>query len=370
MVADKRIVLDHIPVRSLKQPLAEGQTPVILDTGATIGQRSGATPAKSLAEGSGGIVHLAEGLKVIYEDADIFVIDKPSGLLTATHGHEYRATALALLTEYAQRDNQKAKALLIHRLDRDASGLLIFARNTKTFERLKALFEKHDLERTYNAVVHGTFKPEEVAKGGHLVHYLVEETNNTGRVRVATAETPDAREAIMDYQVAATGPQHTLLRCTLHTGRKHQIRVQLAAIGHPVCQDGIYGTPLARAAARFDQPGEPPHRLALHATLLALKHPSHGRPMRFESPTPESFRKVLTDKPASPPYAGPAGPTADTRARPTGSRPARLAPPRQPVPHPKSTRHLDPRRSHRGPAKPGDGKRPGPGKKPGNRGGR
>lgn len=294
MVANKRIVLNHVPIRSLKQTLNPGDTPEVRDVGSTIG---GAT-------GSAKVV-LAEKLKIVYQDTDIMVVEKPSGLLTSTHSTEPRPTTLRILEEFAHRTNQKAQVLLVHRLDRDASGLLVFARNTKAFAQLKEMFSEHDLTRRYTAVVHGNFTDNEKKLGGRLEHTLAEDERGRVNIVATGSKIKGARVAKLDFQVVSTNAKYTMVSCTLETGRKHQIRVQLRAIGHPVCGDPMYGTPAARRPVD-EGGGEPPGRLALHATHLAFKHPVNGKEMVFESPCPDSFRKLVTSDGATkaPKHAG------------------------------------------------------------------
>lgn len=306
MIVDKRVVLNYIPVRSLKQPLKPGDMPIVKDNAAQIGDAgggnaSGGSEAGKVIAGTGATgsarLKLPGGLKVVYQDAEIIVVDKPSGLLTSTRASETRDTVVGILNEYVGKSNQKAQALLIHRLDRDASGLLVFARNAAAFDKLKELFKSHDLSRQYTAVVHGVFTESEAKKGGKLEHMLAEDSR--GKVGVVPVGRIDknAKKAIMNYEVLSANATHSLVQCTLHTGRKHQIRVQMKVIGHPICSDPLYGTAVARQVREDDTPGagEAPHRLALHATHLAFTHPGNGKPMVFDSPCPDSF-KILVKK--------------------------------------------------------------------------
>ena len=254
MVAGKRVRVNGKLVGRVNTPVAEGDQIEVADPGDV--------PKEPVV--------LDEGLRLIYFDADIIIVDKPAGLLTSTDSKEKRPTAWRILREYFRRQNRRNVVHLIHRLDRDASGLLIFARTQDSYETLKRQFFDHTITRQYDVVVHGTpAKPK-----GRLEHFLLEDP--TGVVYV----TPDeklGKLAILDYEVVETSkPKHLArLRCALFTGRKHQIRVQLKAIGHPVCADAVYG-----------KADEPPHRLALHAARLSLKHPRTGKTVSFESPMP------------------------------------------------------------------------------------
>jgi 23S rRNA pseudouridine1911/1915/1917 synthase len=171
---------------------------------------------------------------------------------------------------------------LIHRLDRDASGLLVFARTWEAFAALKKQFFEHTITRAYDVVVHGVPKKAK----GQLEHLLLEDP--TGVVNVTT-DMKNGKLAILDYEVMEVSKEKdiTRLRCMLFTGRKHQIRVQLRAAGHTVCGDAVYG-----------KGDEEPWRLALHAARLSLKHPRSGKVVSFESPMPGGMRAMGAQKKA------------------------------------------------------------------------
>jgi 23S rRNA pseudouridine1911/1915/1917 synthase len=262
MVQSKRVLLNGMPVKSLKQSVGEKDKFEISDTPVAAKKQT-----------------LDEHLKLVYQDADILIVDKPAGLLTATDEEERRPTVLKILADYVQRTNNKAKALLIHRLDREASGLLVFARNENAFHALKEQFYKHTCTRRYDVLVHGTPKKRE----GTLEHIL-QEDEKTGRVRVTT-HARLGRHAELEYAVISSAKGASHLRCTLKTGRKHQIRVQLAAIGHPVLGDPAY-------AGKLEGQGPDIGRMALHASVLAFEHPKTKRQVRFDSPLPGSFTRI------------------------------------------------------------------------------
>lgn len=260
MVESRRVRAKGAVVISAKQVVEADEKLEVVDAG-TVGT-------------GGGTTILAEGLRLIHLDAHIAVVEKPAGLLTATDPSEKRPTAWRILTDYLKRGNHKNQVHLIHRLDRDASGLLVFARNREAYTNLKKQFYDHTITRRYDVIVHRIPKK----KTARLEHILVED-ERTGAVHI----TPDARKgrvAILDYELADTSRAKNIahLRCTLFTGRKHQIRVQLKAIGHAVCGDPVYG-----------KAEEPPGRLALHAGHLAFKHPGTKKNASFDSPMPGSF---------------------------------------------------------------------------------
>ena len=266
MIESNRVLLNGVVVKSLKQLVTAKDKFELSETSVS--------PKPQPLDGH---------LRLVYQDADILVVDKPSGVLTATDAEEKRPTVLKILTDYVQRTNHKNTAKLIHRLDRDASGLLVFARNEKTYDSLKEQFYKHTVTRRYEALVHGVPKNPKAT-----LEHILQEDEKTGQVRV----TPHARlgkHAILDYQLiaAAPGRKAAHIRCTLQTGRKHQIRVQLRAIGHSILGDPIYGLPGDRIE------GGPIGRLALHASVLAFEHPRTHKEIRFDSPTPREFLRVM-----------------------------------------------------------------------------
>lgn len=262
MVQNKRVRINGAVARSVKTAVADADRVEVSDTGAAAVET----------------VTLAEGLKLIHFDADIVVIDKPPGLLTATDAAEKRPTAWRILREYFARQNNRNRIHLVHRLDRDASGLLVFARTREALASLKRQFFAHTVTRRYDAIVHGVPRPA----AGRLERLLAEHPR-TG-VMAITLDPKKGKLAAMDYQIVQQDPQRGIahVRCTLFTGRKHQIRVLMKSIGHPVCGDPVYGNA-----------GEPPGRLALHASHLAIDHPGNAKRTVWESPMPGSFAHLF-----------------------------------------------------------------------------
>jgi RluA family pseudouridine synthase len=205
-----------------------------------------------------------EPLTLVFEDADLLVVDKPAGLLTSTNPREKRPTAIAIVTRYLAPD-RKAKPGLIHRLDRDASGLVVFAKTQAAFDALKSQFFHHSVGRVYEAVVHG--KPKDAE--GVIDVPLVESAE--GKVFV-TKDAKKGQQAITHYRVVGPAALGTLLRVNLETGRKHQIRAHLASRGHPIVGDTMYGP----------QPPKSP-TLFLRAIELDLDHPRTGKRMEFRA---------------------------------------------------------------------------------------
>jgi 23S rRNA pseudouridine1911/1915/1917 synthase len=209
-------------------------------------------------------------LRLVHEDDDILVVDKPSGLLTIATESERERTAYRLLRDWvARRDTRAARLFIVHRLDRETSGLIVFAKSVAAKEHLQAQFAVRTAERLYIALAEGVMRQEE----GSLVSRLVEDR----ALRVRVAERGDGKEAITRYRVLERRRGTTLVELRLVTGRRAQIRAQLAAAGHPIAGDAQYG-------GRTD----PMRRLALHATRLSFVHPRGDR-VSFDSPLPTAF---------------------------------------------------------------------------------
>ena len=200
-------------------------------------------------------------LRLVHEDDDVLVIDKPPGLLTSTGPREKRPTALAIVRRYVEATSPKARVGLIHRLDRDAGGLLVFSKSDLAYQSLKTQFFKHTVERVYEAIVRGSPNP----KKGRIESRLIERAD--GSVR-STKEHGKGERAITEYEVADARDGQATVRVTLQTGRKHQIRVHLSERGWPIVGDVVYGE------------GEP-GGLKLRAVKLVFDHPRTGRRVQF-----------------------------------------------------------------------------------------
>jgi 23S rRNA pseudouridine1911/1915/1917 synthase len=223
---------------------------------------------------------LAAPLRLIHEDDSILVIEKPSGLLTIGTERERERTAYRMVWAYLKGARPPRRPFIVHRLDRETSGLLVIAKTPEAQARLQGQFAAGNADRRYAAVVEGVVTRDE----GMLRDVLIEERSL--RVRPADPGRPPpkgrrARIAITWYRVLERRADVTRLAVRLGTGRRHQIRVQLAKIGHPVVGD-------ARHGARRD----PLRRLCLHATRLWFRHPDTGAPVEFDSPPPAEFATV------------------------------------------------------------------------------
>jgi 23S rRNA pseudouridine1911/1915/1917 synthase len=234
---------------------------------------------------------LAPALRLLYEDDALLVIEKPPGLLTIGTDRERERTAYRMVWAYLRGARPPRRPFIVHRLDRETSGLLVVAKTPEAQARLQGQFAAGNAERRYVAIVEGRMTASE----GTLRDVLVEERSL--RVRPADPSRPPpkgrrARIAITRYRVLERRADATRVGLRLGTGRRHQIRVQLAKIGHPVMGDLRHG-------ARRD----PLHRLCLHATRLGFRHPDTGKPVEFDSPPPAEFASIgrPLDRDTSPP---------------------------------------------------------------------
>lgn len=206
------------------------------------------------------------GLKILYEDRHFIVIDKPVGLLSVPLDDEQnKRHALGLLRQHSGTDQIYA----VHRIDRETSGILLFARGKDSEEKFDKLFEQHDIEREYYAIVEGRVKEN----SGTWESKLLELPS----LHVVPSE--DGKDAITHYSVLRRSAKYTYLKLQLETGRKHQIRVHCQMAGHPVVGDARYGSL-----------ENPLRRLCLHACTLGFTHPFTRKQVKFTSPLPESFQ--------------------------------------------------------------------------------
>lgn len=214
-------------------------------------------------------------LKIIYEDPHIIIIEKKNGLLTMSTGKEGEQTAYSMLMEHVRRQsgNSEARIYIVHRLDRETSGLLLFAKSEETQQRLQENWNNNIIERQYVAVVEGELEQ----KKGQIASWL---TENPKSFKMHSSPIDNGgKKAITNYSLIKSNGKYSLVSISLETGRKNQIRVQLASIGHPVAGDKRYG-------ARTN----PINRLCLHANLLAFVHPTTGERMKFDTGIPQLFQ--------------------------------------------------------------------------------
>jgi 23S rRNA pseudouridine1911/1915/1917 synthase len=211
-------------------------------------------------------------LKHVFEDDDLIVVDKPAGLLTVGTDKERRKTVYALLYQYLKNKKVPERIFIVHRLDREASGLLVFAKTESAKHNLQDQFKKHSAGRRYIAVVEGCVRRD----ADTIQSFLAENSIHRG---YSTKDQGKGKLAVTHIRVLKRSSQATLLEVSLESGRKHQIRVHLSERGHPILGDKTYGS-------RFN----PLRRLALHGVSLSFKHPRTGRKLEFQSPCPPSFQ--------------------------------------------------------------------------------
>jgi 23S rRNA pseudouridine1911/1915/1917 synthase len=235
-------------------------------------------------------------VQFLYEDENLVAVDKPEGLPVIAPEGSRAASLYDIVTDHIRQRNPRGRAAVVHRLDRDSSGVLVFAKNAETKRELMGNWATLARERRYVALVEGEIAED----SGRFESWLVEVGPN--RVRVAEAKEKGALRAATDYSVIARGNGYSLLELSLETGRKHQIRAQLAASGHPIAGDARYGAH-----------GDPAGRLCLHATLLILESPADHELHTFASPVPDSFARALR--------AGPKSRGAAASGKPRGARP-------------------------------------------------
>ena len=217
---------------------------------------------------------LPEGLSILHEDDDVIVVLKSAGLLTVATPRERDTTAQAYLNAYLKEKGGE-RIHVVHRIDRETSGVLVFAKNFAAREKLKEKFAAHDVERVYIAVIEGEMKPPQGTIRSHL--------RERKDLRMESVDAhPDAKLAVTHYRTIATNGRYSMLEIRLETGRKNQIRTHLAEAGHPVVGDRMYGSTV-----------NPLGRLGLHAKLLGFDHPATGKKLVFTVPVPKSFTNAV-----------------------------------------------------------------------------
>jgi 23S rRNA pseudouridine1911/1915/1917 synthase len=227
-----------------------------------------------------------QAIRVLFEDRHLLVVDKPAGLATHPSTPDDHDTLVSRVATFLaiRLGKDRPYVGIVHRLDRDTSGALVVARTPEAREALQGRFRAHEVERQYLAVVEGR-----VASGEGTIRLPLVTDEGTLRRRLAV-EPGEGRPAVTHFRVVERfGPVATLLACWLETGRTHQIRLHLAAEGHPVLGDRVYRPRnQPRCKATF-------HRQALHARTLGFAHPFTGAAVRVEAPIPADFEALVAD---------------------------------------------------------------------------
>ena len=287
LIRDGQLAVDGVPVLDPNRKVAGGARIAL-----TVPPAVPAEPAGEAME-----------LVIVYEDEDLIVIDKPPGLVVhPAAGHDSGTLVNALIAhcgESLSGIGGVKRPGIVHRLDKDTSGLLVVAKNDLAHQALAAQFADHGrtgpLERSYLAILWGV--PER--RRGTVEAALARSTHNREKIVVVGGER--GRYAITHYEVAENLPPAlpiaSLVRCELETGRTHQIRVHMAHIGHPLLGDATYGSGFKTKANRLGEPQREAltalNRQALHAAILGFEHPRSGEFLRFESDLPADMAALL-----------------------------------------------------------------------------
>ncbi|WP_294745108.1 RluA family pseudouridine synthase [uncultured Prevotella sp.] len=213
-------------------------------------------------------------VKIVYEDRWLIVIEKNIGILSMAAGHS-SLNVKSVLDDYFKKTRQKCTAHVVHRLDRDTSGLMVYAKDIDTEQILEHNWHQIVYDRRYVAVVSGEMEQDE----GTIQNWL---KDNKAYVTYSSPVDNGGKLAITHFHVLDRTTEHSLVEYKLETGRKNQIRVHSADMGHPVCGDTKYGNG-----------DDPLHRLCLHAWLLCFSHPITGEAMEFETPIPTAFKQLF-----------------------------------------------------------------------------
>lgn len=211
---------------------------------------------------------------ILFEDEHIIVVNKPSGLLTIATAKEKDKTLYHIVREYLVSKNRNARVFIVHRLDKDTSGIVVLAKDEKTKNKLQENWNEYVSLREYVAVVHGKLKKEE----DRIVQRLKETKTNL----VYVSRNDEGKEAITNYKVIKENDSYSELSIKIETGRKNQIRVAMATIGNPIVGDKKYGDPKDKES-----------RLFLHANRLKMYYPEIKKDILFETPIPSEFKKLI-----------------------------------------------------------------------------
>lgn len=213
-------------------------------------------------------------VKIVYEDRWLVVVEKNIGILSMAAGHS-SLNVKSVLDDYFLKSRQKCRTHVVHRLDRDTSGLMVYAKDIETEQILEHNWHQIVYDRRYVAVVSGEMEQN----NGTIANWL---KDNKAYITYSSPTDNGGKYAVTHFQVLNRTTEHSLVEYKLETGRKNQIRVHSADMGHPVCGDMKYGNG-----------DDPLHRLCLHAYMLCFTHPVTGEPMEFSTPIPTAFRSLF-----------------------------------------------------------------------------
>ena len=257
MLKNHRVTVDGAPVSQFDFKLVKGDVVIISKN-----------PIRKIVRSR---------LPIIYEDDEIIVINKPSGLLSIASDKEKSSTAYRMLSDYVQQKDKHNRIFVVHRLDEDTSGVLMVSKSYKLQQALQDNWNDLVSKRGYYAIVEGNMKEKE----GRITSYLKKNAQN---MMYSSKKKGDGQFAITNYKVIKENEKYSLLDVNIDSGRKNQIRVHLGDLGHHVVGDDKYGNP-----------SNPLKRLGLHAYELDLKHPFTGKVLKFKAPIPKEFLSLFKD---------------------------------------------------------------------------
>ena len=256
LLAHRQISVDNEVITQFNHPLLSGQQVVV-------------NWAKVLIE------EQPAGLNIVFEDPYIIIIEKQAGFLSIATATEKEQTAYSILSDHVKKRDPKNKIFVLHRLDRETSGVMMFAKSEMIQQALQKAWKEAVLERTYIVVVEGAVTKEQ----GTITSWL---TESKAFIMYSSHTPNNGQKAITHYRVLKKNKHYSLLEVKLETGRKNQIRVHMKDIGHSVIGDKKYGATK-----------HPIGRLGLHAQVLAFKHPTTGEVVRYESEIPKVFLNLF-----------------------------------------------------------------------------
>ena len=216
------------------------------------------------------------GVRILFEDPYLIVIDKEAGMLSIATAKEKLLTTYSILSSHVKKEDPTNRIFVVHRLDRDTSGVMMFAKSEKVQEIMQKEWQEAVIRRSYIAVVEGIVEKDE-----DTIRSFLKE--NKMLFMYSTKVPGEGDEAITHYKVLKRSEEFSLLEVELETGRKNQIRVHMKELGHPVAGDKKYGSKL-----------NPLRRTCLHANILAFKHPITGEELSFETPPPHRFLTMFS----------------------------------------------------------------------------
>lgn len=256
LLANRQVFVDGKAIRQFNHPLVPGQEVQI---------RWNRIPEEKRYR----------GITIIFEDDDLIVIDKHAGMLSIATDNKLEETAYNMLSKHVKSRNRESKIFVVHRLDRETSGLMMFAKSEQVQHILQKNWSDIVTERSYIAIVEGV--PDKTE--GTITSYLRESKT----LIVYSSQNPkDGEKAVTHYQMMRMNKEYAMLKVSLETGKKNQVRVHMQDIGHPVTGDKKYGSRIS-----------PIGRLGLHAWILAFKHPVNNELLRFETPIPRKFLRLF-----------------------------------------------------------------------------